>query len=199
MNGRCAIQSALKCSQHLNSSAMRPFCHMLALMQGVSVWVAVGLFMAMLSFAGCHVSGAACQHLDINARYAAAMFGLTNGLSTVLEAGGIAGKPRSSLALCIPSCCLDCSMSVLWGRRCTSLMCACFKLQGLGTYWIPGIPGACYLLWWLGCMCLAASCTYASLTARPASRMPQGVSMTRWRCDIGIMAHSIAVPACLPS
>ena len=45
----------------------------------------------MQSFAGCHVSGAACQHLDINARYAAAMYGLTNGLSTILEAGGIAG------------------------------------------------------------------------------------------------------------
>ena len=71
---------------------------MLAFMQGVSVWVAVGLFMAMQSFAGCHVSGAACQHLDINARYAAAMYGLTNGLSTVLEAGGIAGKPYSSRA-----------------------------------------------------------------------------------------------------
>ena len=59
--------------------------------QGTSAWVAVGLFMGVLSFAGCHVSGAACQHLDINARYAAAMYGLTNGLSTVLEAGGIAG------------------------------------------------------------------------------------------------------------
>lgn len=59
-------------------------------LQGLSVWVAVGLFIAMQSFAGCHVSGAACQHLDINARYAAAMYGLTNGLSTVLEAGGIA-------------------------------------------------------------------------------------------------------------
>ena len=45
----------------------------------------------MQSFAGCHISGAACQHLDINARYAAAMYGLTNGLSTILEAGGIAG------------------------------------------------------------------------------------------------------------
>ena len=57
----------------------------------MSAWVAVVLFMAVLSFAGCHVSGAACQHLDINARYAAAMYGLTNGLSTVLEAGGLAG------------------------------------------------------------------------------------------------------------
>ena len=59
--------------------------------QGLSAWMAIGLFTAMQSFAGCHVSGAACQHLDINARYAAAMYGLTNGLSTVLEAGGIAG------------------------------------------------------------------------------------------------------------
>jgi hypothetical protein len=168
-------------------------------MQGVSVWVAVGLFMAMQSFAGCHVSGAACQHLDINARYAAAMYGLTNGLSTVLEAGGIAGKPHSSLALWIPLCCLDCSMSASLGQKMHLFDVCYFKLQGLGTYWKPGIPGACCLLWWLGCIYLAASCTYASLTARPASRMPQGVIMTRWRCDIGVMAHSIAVsePICL--
>ncbi len=72
------------CSRGLPKKAVGP-------LQGLSVWVAVGLFTAMQSFAGCHVSGAACQHLDINARYAAAMYGLTNGLSTVLEAGGIAG------------------------------------------------------------------------------------------------------------
>ena len=65
--------------------------HAIVAMQGTSAWIAVGLFMGVLSFSGCHVSGAACQHLDINARYAAAMYGLTNGLSTVLEAGGIAG------------------------------------------------------------------------------------------------------------
>ncbi len=72
--------------------------NVLPFMQDGSVWMAVGLFMAMQSFAGCHMSGAACQHLDINARYAAATYGLTNGLSTVLEAGVIAGRSKVSQA-----------------------------------------------------------------------------------------------------
>ena len=50
---------------------------------------AMGVFTAMLSFAGCHAAGAGSQHLDINARYAAIMYGLTNGLSSLLEACGI--------------------------------------------------------------------------------------------------------------
>jgi hypothetical protein len=61
-----------------------------SLHQGNTALAAMGLFTAMLSLSGCHASGAASQHLDISPRYAAVMYGLTNGLSSMLEAGGIA-------------------------------------------------------------------------------------------------------------
>ena len=50
----------------------------------------MGLFAGLLSWSGCHAAGAGSQHLDISPRYAAIMYGFTNGLSSTLEALGIA-------------------------------------------------------------------------------------------------------------
>ena len=63
---------------------------MLSCIQGNTALAAMGMFTAMLSLSGCHASGAASQHLDISPRNAAVKYGLTNGLSSLLEAGGIA-------------------------------------------------------------------------------------------------------------
>ena len=50
----------------------------------------MGVFTAITFFAGCHAARSGSQHLDINPRYAAVMYGLTNGISSMMEAGGIA-------------------------------------------------------------------------------------------------------------
>ncbi|EIE22405.1 MFS general substrate transporter [Coccomyxa subellipsoidea C-169] len=65
-------------------------CLILLSFDGKSALHAMGVFTAITFFAGCHAAGSGSQHLDINARYAAVMYGLTNGISSMLEAGGIA-------------------------------------------------------------------------------------------------------------
>ncbi|KAL3137830.1 hypothetical protein ABBQ38_005085 [Trebouxia sp. C0009 RCD-2024] len=45
----------------------------------------------MLSLEGCYVAGAASNHLDLSAKFAGIIFGLTNGLSSIVEAFSVYG------------------------------------------------------------------------------------------------------------